>query len=162
MRVLLECQTIFRDNGHVSPGEARIFGFKYTTCRSPQLERFSDDCQIQMSAFSKKGSSPNCCVENQSGRQQAVSEGLQLTDVVHRYGQKGLYQVGKPYRTVIERPRSMRRSSGVTMPGAGGGVRLRKWCFKPGTRDESTSNHFADNRVKISPFEGMPFCRSAC
>ena len=45
------------------------------------------------------------------------------------------------------------------MPGAGGGVRLRKWCFKPGIRVESTSNHFTDSRFKISPFEDMPFLR---
>jgi hypothetical protein len=103
-----------------------------------------------------------CVVKSSLGVNRPCHGGLLLKVLVHRYRRKGLYQLGKPYRTVIERPRSMRRSSGVTMPGAGGGVRLRKWCFKPGTRDESTSNHFADSRVKISPFEDMPFCHSAC
>ena len=66
----------------------------------------------------------------------------------------------KPYRTIIERPRNMSRSSAVITSGAAGGVRLIKWCFKPGIRDESTSNHFADSRVKMSPLDDMPFYRN--
>ena len=61
------------------------------------------------------------------------------------------------YRTVIDRPRSICASSGETMPDSEGGPRCRKWCFRPGTRDERISNHFADKRVKMTPLVGMPF-----
>ena len=61
------------------------------------------------------------------------------------------------YRTIIDRPRNMRLSSGVTTSGAGGGLRVRKWCFRPETLEERTSNHFADNSVKIDPLDDMPF-----
>jgi hypothetical protein len=62
------------------------------------------------------------------------------------------------YRTVMDRPQSIFSSSGVTRPGVGGGPRWRKWCFKPETRDERTSNHLADRRVRMDPLVGMPFC----
>jgi hypothetical protein len=61
------------------------------------------------------------------------------------------------YRTVMERPRSICFSSCEREVADGGGPRWRKWCFKPGTRDERTSNHFADRRVRMTPLVGMPF-----
>jgi hypothetical protein len=56
-----------------------------------------------------------------------VLEGPLLEDLLRDYVQKGyITRETILYRTVMERPRSIRRSSGVTIPGPGGGPRCRK------------------------------------